>query len=186
MLPVTLFSMTDLVVGPGGVSTERYTDLYRLGHEVVRAVFEILGVVGAGFFLVHNNTRPHVARVCRQFLGVEEIDTTDRLAIPTSSRTPLGHHVLVHPPGCTSIWPGGQWCPGSDLRFPRTTSIISLETQCPMLSGMHTSMWRGYKLLIYTLPCPYQYRCPAWFFFFSIEVWCVFKCIYLFIFWAVC
>lgn len=108
MLPVTLFSMTDLVVGPGGVSTERYTDLYRLGHEVVRAVFEILGVVGAGFFLVHNNTRPHVARVCRQFLGVEEIDTTDRLAIPTSSRTPLGHHVLVHPPGCTSIWPGGQ------------------------------------------------------------------------------
>ncbi|KAI4887462.1 hypothetical protein NFI96_020380, partial [Prochilodus magdalenae] len=35
------------------------------------------GAVGPGFLLVHNNARPHVARVCRQFLENEGIDTID-------------------------------------------------------------------------------------------------------------
>ncbi|KAI4875056.1 hypothetical protein NFI96_010050 [Prochilodus magdalenae] len=33
--------------------------------------------VSPGFLLVHNNARPHVARVCRQFLENEGIDTID-------------------------------------------------------------------------------------------------------------
>ncbi|KAI4900224.1 hypothetical protein NFI96_006415 [Prochilodus magdalenae] len=33
------------------------------------------GAVGPGFFLVHHNARPHVARVCRQLLEDEGIDT---------------------------------------------------------------------------------------------------------------
>ncbi|KAI4878812.1 hypothetical protein NFI96_010008 [Prochilodus magdalenae] len=35
------------------------------------------GAVGPGFLLVHNNARPHVARVCRQFLENEGTDTID-------------------------------------------------------------------------------------------------------------
>ncbi len=35
------------------------------------------GVVGPGLLLVHDNARPHVARVCRQFLEDEGIDTTE-------------------------------------------------------------------------------------------------------------
>ena len=35
------------------------------------------GAVGPGFLLVHDNARPHVARVCRQFLEDEGIDTID-------------------------------------------------------------------------------------------------------------
>ncbi|KAI4873948.1 hypothetical protein NFI96_010167 [Prochilodus magdalenae] len=35
------------------------------------------GAVGPGFLLVHNNAWPNVARVCRQFLENEGIDTID-------------------------------------------------------------------------------------------------------------
>ncbi|KAI4888834.1 hypothetical protein NFI96_023939, partial [Prochilodus magdalenae] len=35
------------------------------------------GAVGPGFLLVHNNARPHMARVCRQFIENEGIDTID-------------------------------------------------------------------------------------------------------------
>ncbi|KAI4888574.1 hypothetical protein NFI96_004052 [Prochilodus magdalenae] len=72
----------------GGISLEGHTDLYRLDHGTLTAIRyqdEILGpvvrpyagAVGPGFLLVHNNARPHVARVCRQFLENEEIDTID-------------------------------------------------------------------------------------------------------------
>ncbi|KAG2456868.1 TCB2 transposase, partial [Polypterus senegalus] len=72
----------------GGISMEGRTDLYRLDNGTMTAIRyrdEILGpivrpyagAVGPGFLLVHNNARPHVARVCRQFLEDEGIDTID-------------------------------------------------------------------------------------------------------------
>ncbi|KAI4890921.1 hypothetical protein NFI96_007190 [Prochilodus magdalenae] len=72
----------------GGISLEGRTDLYRLDNGTLTAIRyqdEILGpvvrpytgAVGPGFLLVHNNARPHVARVCRQFLKNEGIDTID-------------------------------------------------------------------------------------------------------------
>ncbi|KAI4900603.1 hypothetical protein NFI96_003188 [Prochilodus magdalenae] len=72
----------------GGISLEGRTDLYRLDNGTLTAIRyqdEILrpivrpyaGAVGIGFLLVHNNARPHVARVCRQFLENEGIDTID-------------------------------------------------------------------------------------------------------------
>ncbi|KAI4894176.1 hypothetical protein NFI96_002720 [Prochilodus magdalenae] len=71
-----------------GISLEGRTDLYRLDNgtlTVIRYRDEILGpvvrpyagAVGPGFLLVHNNAWPHVARVCRQFLENEGIDTID-------------------------------------------------------------------------------------------------------------
>ncbi|KAI4900201.1 hypothetical protein NFI96_017677, partial [Prochilodus magdalenae] len=77
----------------GGISLEGRTDLYRLGNGTLTAVRyqdEILGpvvrpcagAVGPGFLLVHNNARPHVSRVCRQFFENGGIDTIDW---PTSS-----------------------------------------------------------------------------------------------------
>ena len=73
----------------GGISLEGRTDLYRLDNgtlTVIRYRDEILGpivttyagAVGPGFLLVHDNARPHVASVCRQFLEDEGIDTIDR------------------------------------------------------------------------------------------------------------
>ena len=67
---------------------EGRTDLYRLDNATLTAIRyrdEILapivrpyaGAVGPGFLLVHDNARPHVARVCRQFLEDEGIDTID-------------------------------------------------------------------------------------------------------------
>ena len=72
----------------GGISMEGHTDLYRLDNGTLTAIRyrdEILGpivrpyagAVGPGFLLVHDNARPHVARVCRQFLEDEGIDTID-------------------------------------------------------------------------------------------------------------
>lgn len=72
----------------GGISLEGRTDLYRLDNGTLTAIRyrdEILGpivrtyagAVGPGFLLVHDNARPHVARVCRQFLEDEGIDTID-------------------------------------------------------------------------------------------------------------
>ena len=75
----------------GGISLEGRTDLYVLNRgklTVARYRDEILrpivrpfgGVVGPGFLLVHDNARPHVARVCQRFFEDEGIDTIDWLA----------------------------------------------------------------------------------------------------------
>ncbi|KAI4872401.1 hypothetical protein NFI96_029872, partial [Prochilodus magdalenae] len=72
----------------GGIPLEGRTDLYRLDNSTLTAIRhqdEMLGPVvrpyagamGPGFFLVHNNAQPHVARLCRQFLENEGIDTID-------------------------------------------------------------------------------------------------------------
>ncbi|KAI4895582.1 hypothetical protein NFI96_015674 [Prochilodus magdalenae] len=72
----------------GGIFLEGRTDLYRLDNGTLTAIRyqdEILGpvvrpyagAVGPGFLLVHNNAWPPVARVCRQFLENEGIDTID-------------------------------------------------------------------------------------------------------------
>ena len=72
----------------GGISLEGRTDLYVLGRGTMTAIRyrdEILrpivrpyaGAVGPGFLLMHDNARPHVARVCQQFLYVEGIDAMD-------------------------------------------------------------------------------------------------------------
>ncbi|KAI4881820.1 hypothetical protein NFI96_008240, partial [Prochilodus magdalenae] len=49
------------------------------GFEIILgpAVRPYADAVGPGFLLVHNNARPHVARVCRQFLENEGIDNID-------------------------------------------------------------------------------------------------------------
>lgn len=63
----------------GGISIEGCTDLYRLDNgtqAAIRYLDEILGpivrphtgAVGPGFLLAHDNARPHVARLCRQFV----------------------------------------------------------------------------------------------------------------------
>ena len=72
----------------GGISMEGQTDLYRLQNGSLTAIRyrdEILepmvrpyaGAVGPGFLLMHDNARPHVARVCRQYLEDEGIDTIE-------------------------------------------------------------------------------------------------------------
>ena len=72
----------------GGISMEGRTDLYRLENGSLTAIRyrdEILepmvrpyaGAVGPGFLLMHDNARPHVARVCRQYLEDEGIDTIE-------------------------------------------------------------------------------------------------------------
>ncbi len=72
----------------GGISMEGRTDLYRLDSGTLTAIRyrdDILGhivrpyagAVCPGFLLVHDNARPHVARVCRQFLEDEGTDTIE-------------------------------------------------------------------------------------------------------------
>lgn len=72
----------------GGISLEGRTDLHVIANGTLTAVRyrdEILrpivrpyaGAVGPGFLLVQDNARPHVARVCRQFLDEEGIDTIE-------------------------------------------------------------------------------------------------------------
>ena len=76
------------VMVPGVISMEGRTDLYRLENGSLTAIRyrdEILepmvrpyaGAVGPGFLLMHDNVRPHVARVCRQYLVDEGIDTIE-------------------------------------------------------------------------------------------------------------
>ena len=76
------------VMVPGGISMEGRTDLYRLENGNLTAIRyrdEILepivrpypGAVGPGLLLMHHNARPHVARVCRQYLEDEGIDTIE-------------------------------------------------------------------------------------------------------------
>ena len=72
----------------GGISLECRTNLHVLANSTLTAVCyrdEILrpivrpyaGVLVPGFLLVQDNARPHVARVCRQFLDDGGIDTID-------------------------------------------------------------------------------------------------------------
>ena len=67
---------------------EGRTDLYRLENSSLTAiryrdeipepmVRPYAGAVGPGFLLMHDNARPHVARVCRQYLEDEGIDTIE-------------------------------------------------------------------------------------------------------------
>ncbi|KAI4887416.1 hypothetical protein NFI96_018878, partial [Prochilodus magdalenae] len=108
------------------------TDLYRLDNGTLTAIryqdeiLEPAGAVGPGFLLVHNNARPHVARVCRQFLENEGIDTIDW---PTGSpdlnpiellwdipfRSIRGHQVAL-----VMTWSR------SGRRSPRIPSVVSL------------------------------------------------------------
>uniref|UniRef100_A0A6Q2XCV3 Cyclin-dependent kinase 20 n=1 Tax=Esox lucius TaxID=8010 RepID=A0A6Q2XCV3_ESOLU len=69
----------------GGISLEGRTDLHMLANgtltavryrdEIHRPIVRLYtGAVNPGFLLVQENARPHVARVCRQFLDDEVID----------------------------------------------------------------------------------------------------------------
>uniref|UniRef100_A0A674NAZ2 Tc1-like transposase DDE domain-containing protein n=1 Tax=Takifugu rubripes TaxID=31033 RepID=A0A674NAZ2_TAKRU len=55
----------------------RYLDTTEVAQVVQLLQDAYAGEVGPGFLLVHDNARPHVARVCRQFLEDEGIDTID-------------------------------------------------------------------------------------------------------------
>ena len=76
------------VMAKGDISLEGCTNLRMLANgtrSVVRYRDEVFrptvrayaGVVVPGFLLVQDNARPHVARVCRQFLDDQGIDTID-------------------------------------------------------------------------------------------------------------
>ena len=46
----------------GNMTGARYSD------EILRPiVMPFAGTVGSGFFLVHDNARPHMAKVCQRF-----------------------------------------------------------------------------------------------------------------------
>ena len=98
----------------GGMSMEGRSDLYRLENGSLTAIRyrdEILepmvrpyaGAVGPGFLLMHDNARPHVARVCRQYLEDEGIDT-----IEWPSRSPDLNPTHQTPPGCSSDFTGAH------------------------------------------------------------------------------
>ena len=72
----------------GGISMEGRTDLYCLGTGALTAtrsrdeIFKPIvrpyaGAVGPGFHLMQDNARPHVARVCSQYLEDEGIETIE-------------------------------------------------------------------------------------------------------------
>ena len=97
---------------------EGHTDLYGPDNGTLTAIGyrdEILvpivrlyaGAVGPGFLQVHDNARPYVARVCRQFLEEEGIDTIDWSPCSPDLNP---NFVSIHPtlPGCTSDCPGAQ------------------------------------------------------------------------------
>ncbi|KAI4903405.1 hypothetical protein NFI96_033069, partial [Prochilodus magdalenae] len=119
-----------------GISLEGRTDLYRLDNGTLTAIRyqdEILGpavrpyagAVGPGFLLVHNNARPHVARVCRQFLENEGIDTIDW---PTGSPdlNPIEHLWEHHQVALQSVQELSDALVQIWEEIPRTPSVISL------------------------------------------------------------
>ena len=60
------------VLANGTLTAVRYRD------EILRPIVRpYAGAVGPGFLLVQDNARPHVARVCRQFLDDKGIDAID-------------------------------------------------------------------------------------------------------------
>ena len=72
----------------GVISLEGHANLHGIPNSTLTAVryrVQILraivrpytGTVGPGFLLVQGNARPHVARVCRQFLDNESINALD-------------------------------------------------------------------------------------------------------------
>ena len=127
MLPPTSASMTGLAVDQWW-SGEAYpwrglTNLHVLANGTLTAVGyrdEILrpiaptyaGAVGPGFLLVQDNARPHVVRVCRQFLMPLTV-----FRRPESHWEPLGRSVSVHPPRWSSATDctGAHRCPDPGL-----------------------------------------------------------------------
>ncbi|KAL0194495.1 hypothetical protein M9458_008067, partial [Cirrhinus mrigala] len=65
----------------GGISLEGRTALHVLARGSLTAIRPLVrpyvGAVGPGFLLMQDNTRPHVAGVCQQFLQDEGIDAMD-------------------------------------------------------------------------------------------------------------
>ncbi|KAI4901531.1 hypothetical protein NFI96_009958 [Prochilodus magdalenae] len=85
----------------GGISLEDHTALHVLARGSLTAIRyrdEILrplvrpyaGAVGPGFLLMQDNSRPHVAGVCQQFLQDEGIEAMDRPA-RSPDLNPLEH-----------------------------------------------------------------------------------------------
>ena len=77
------------VLTRGTLTAIRYRD------EILRPIVRpYAGTVGPGFFLMHDNARPHVAEVCQQFLHDEGIDAMDWPArSPELTHSINQHHV---------------------------------------------------------------------------------------------
>ncbi|KAI4886966.1 hypothetical protein NFI96_028651 [Prochilodus magdalenae] len=127
----------------------------------VQAVSELVtyaGSVGPGFLLVHNNARPHVARVCRQFLENKGIDTIDW---PTGSPdlNPIEHlwdimfrSIRRHQVALQTV---------QEL----SDALVQIWEKIPQdtIRRLIRSMWRPYKLLRTILSCCNgMYECWAW------------------------
>ena len=70
---ITLEGSTDLhVLNPSNLIGARYKD------EILRPIVRpYSGAVAPGFLLLHDNSQPHVARVCQRFLEDKDMDTID-------------------------------------------------------------------------------------------------------------
>ncbi len=168
------------------------------------------GAVGPGFLLVHDDARPHVARVCRQFLEDEGIDTIEWL--PRSPNlNPIKHLWDIMFQSATrlhlrlsrsSVMPWSK----SGRKYPRTPSVVSLGRcqACIQARGGHTNYWvpfwvaamkfqqnglhqtMWHPFVPNTLPNPYQYRYPAWHFSHWEQCICIYVCMYIYIYMYVC
>ena len=158
-------TQTSTCLPNGTLTAVRYRD------EILRpTVRPYAGAVGPGFLLVQDSARPHVARVCRQFLDDEGIDATDwpsRSPEPESDWETLARYVTVHlpPPSGATGCPEAHWCPDPGLGGdpPRTPSTIS-SGACPDVVG---SAYRHVGAIHTTEPhndlsvCDYNFR--LWF-----------------------
>ncbi|KAI4900310.1 hypothetical protein NFI96_007808 [Prochilodus magdalenae] len=148
-----------LVMVWGGISLEGRTDLYRLDNgtlTTIRHRDETLGpivrpyagAVGPGFLLVHNNARPHVARVCRQFLENEGIDTIDW---PTGSPdlNPIEHLWDIMFRSIRRHQVALQTVQELSDALVQIWEEIPQDTICRLIR----SMWRPYKPLSTILGC---------------------------------
>nr|CAH7729102.1 unnamed protein product [Callosobruchus chinensis] len=84
-----------------GISLEARTELYiipRGSLTAVRYIDEILqdfvvpyvDCIGNNFILMHNNTRPHTARITQQYLNDVDIDVLEWLALSLDAN-PIEH-----------------------------------------------------------------------------------------------